>query len=613
MNINSYLNPESMKGQCDAAICKLEKDNEAAYAVEKSINSFIEDSQIKSEAFDALKLQMGDYKTVLQTMRMANQCDIGDFRFLKVAVGFQELDGRVILEQKEASRAAQRADEENAEKYRKKERTASSATLRLNYSTKVAQYLAMAEVDRKLYNEWKKKEDLYDGIEAATKGLFEEGAVVRATVENALNSIKGAFQNGSYVPDMNAGWRSEIYDIYFNRVFSSSEKGELMINMEGVGKILSKDAGEITSMEYDVIAMAYLMAEDEELAAFMQPMMNNRTDYNTSWYTSGMNYKVYSEWRIDQEKVNQIKERMKRYAEAELKVIQEYEAAGNTDSEIEGEIERGAILQRITLLDVINQIGAFSGEYEADYPTITIRKGKGEGKSKELILGLCEGQVVTGSKPTSSTLRMSTVIVSETVNGADIGLVQSDYLGYVLTNHFCSYSLEEDIGKYGANKVKRTVTINKQAVRNWSSKIKQIPGKEVLGEAIGYIPVVGDAVKFVIDTAKNSEKAKEDVKFIEKEKEDINVAMLYSHFDCCVNFVDFDLIDNSNHEFYPYEGEKTDSKVASFNKEDVLKEAFSAELMKETVLESPEKVVKFWKKVQSDKIVGGEFRKRVLE
>ena len=88
MNENSYLNPANMKAQCDAAITKLENDNEATYLLENKLTAFQEDTQVKSEAFDALKLQMEDCKTVLQTMRTANECDIRDFRFLKIAVGF---------------------------------------------------------------------------------------------------------------------------------------------------------------------------------------------------------------------------------------------------------------------------------------------------------------------------------------------------------------------------------------------------------------------------------------------------------------------------------------------------------------------------------------------
>ena len=113
----------------------------------------------------------------------------------------------------------------------------------------------------------------------------------------------------------------------------------------------------------------------------------------------------------------------------------------------------------------------------------------------------------------------------------------------------------------------------------------------------------------MVDTFENKKDAERKVQFIAEEIEDINVALLYSGFDCCVSFVDFDLANNNNHEFYPYEGESTDSKIADFNKEDVLKEALSTELTREMVLENPEDMVEFWQRVQGDNKVGGKFRK----
>lgn len=103
MNENSYLNPTKMKEQCDSAIQKLENDNEAIRVAENSLNTFLNDSEIKSEAFDALKFQMSDYITVLQAMRTANNSDIADFATLKSAVGDEVLIGSNILEQKAAA------------------------------------------------------------------------------------------------------------------------------------------------------------------------------------------------------------------------------------------------------------------------------------------------------------------------------------------------------------------------------------------------------------------------------------------------------------------------------------------------------------------------------
>lgn len=218
MKENSYLSPEKIREQCDAVICKLEKDNETMGMIEQSIGVFMTDTRIVSEAFEALRQQLFDYIMVLHTMREANQTDIKDFRLLKALVGFQELDGNVILKQKDSAMSEKKADEKNAEKYRKMARATNSATLRVQYSMKVANYLAMAELDQKLYDEWQKKENTYDGIERMTSGMFEEGAAIRATAEQALKSIQGAFQNGGYVPDMSASWRSDINALFNTQI-----------------------------------------------------------------------------------------------------------------------------------------------------------------------------------------------------------------------------------------------------------------------------------------------------------------------------------------------------------------------------------------------------------
>lgn len=214
MNENSYLNPADIRAQCDAAINRLEEDNRATGIIEKNIMAFCTESSLAGKAFEALRQQMLDYIIVLQAMRRANQADIDDFRFLKLMVMGQELNGGIILEQKDIAMSAKKSDEANAEKYRKKAQKEISVTLRVQYTTKVTSYMAMAALDQRLYDEWQRKEEAYDGIEKFTCGLFEEGASIRATVESALSGIQGAYQDGVYVPDMNAPWRNEIVGLF---------------------------------------------------------------------------------------------------------------------------------------------------------------------------------------------------------------------------------------------------------------------------------------------------------------------------------------------------------------------------------------------------------------
>ena len=74
----------------------------------------------------------------------------------------------------------------------------------------------------------------------------------------------------------------------------------------------------------------------------------------------------------------------------------------------------------------------FGGKYEADCPPISMKRGE----KGELLLEFVEGHVVTGSRPDGSTLRDSSITISDTVVGENIKYVQS------------SYSLGNDAGKF---------------------------------------------------------------------------------------------------------------------------------------------------------------------
>lgn len=600
MKENDYLNPDNLRGQCDAAVMKLLKDNAATYAVEKNLDTFIGNGQIISTAFQALKQQISDYKTVLQAMRTANQSDIDDFMLLKLRLGNQELNGAVILEQKESALAAKKSDEKNAEKYRQKARNERTLSLRLYYSNKVAVYKAMAEADQNLYHAWQEKENRYNEIEGCTSGLFTNGAAMRAAAENALNSIKGAFQNGKYVPDMGAEWRSEIYDIYFNRVFTISQNGELKINMREVEKILSKDSGTITDGEYDVLALAYLLAEEEDLPIFVQNMMGNKEDYDYSLLEQWIGYAAYntkedySEWKIDQEKINQIRSRIAGYAEGTLRLIQEYRTNGESEAVSECVVQRNNILQRMTLLNVINEIGVFRGGYEAEYPIITIKHSE----NGALVLGFREIRNI-GSQvaPSYTTLGESTVTIRGTINGTAIDNKEIEYSEYVLTNYFGAYSFINEAVNFTMDEIEGQMIGS--VFEHLSEKIVQRSGNKILGNVIGYVPVVGDVAEFAVDTVMNENQAKQDVEFIREQFNAIHAAEVYSDYDCCVNLVEYDMEEHDCRVIYPYAGEKTDSKIELVNNE--LSEVLSTEITRETILRNPESIWEFEQALENDK------------
>ena len=79
----SYLNPHTMKAQCDSAIEILEEQVEQLRKVEAAIDEFVAADEIKSSKFDALKQHMADYKTLIQAIYSVNEEDIMDWKTLK--------------------------------------------------------------------------------------------------------------------------------------------------------------------------------------------------------------------------------------------------------------------------------------------------------------------------------------------------------------------------------------------------------------------------------------------------------------------------------------------------------------------------------------------------
>lgn len=244
MNENSYFNPRDMWEQCNAAIESLEEDNSANDIIKNKILMFIAEPMLTGAAYEALKQHMLDYLTILQAMKLANEADLTDFRFLKLMSTGHELEGRFILEGKENAISAKRADEEKIEEYSKKAKKEKSVLLRQHYLAKVTHYMAMEVIEQKLYNEFQKKEAKYDAIEAYTCGLFEQGATIRAVVENALSGMQGAFQNGMYVADMNASWRSELNKVLGESNIQNSDEKILK------GSISQKIQTELLEMGY---------------------------------------------------------------------------------------------------------------------------------------------------------------------------------------------------------------------------------------------------------------------------------------------------------------------------------------------------------------------------
>lgn len=588
MTENDYLNPNEIKAQCDAAIMRLERDNDALTRVENALEQFINDDEIKSVAYDALKQQISDYKVLLQAMQDANCSDISDFTVLKASVGDDVLIGADILAQKQASWDARISDENAAEGYRRASYTAEWPWISQYYSWMANHYEQMVQIDIRLYNEWQTKEDAFNAIEASTRCLFQSSAQLRQTAQNGLQSITGAFSNGTYVPDMGATWRTELTQAYINRMMVIDAFGTTTIHWTEVEKVLSKDVTEITDVEYETLAAIYLKADEEGMARFLACCMDRKSDVDIPWYnealgpSAGLLNEDYSEWVVNEKKIGQIQTEIVARSEELLAQMREIGDSYNPDYQ-NAKNERNNVLQRLSLVSVVAGVGTFRGEYQGTHPMISITKGE----ERELIVTFNEFRNVgSESTTTMSNLGESTVTIDFTINGDSIIFDKIRDSEVAFKAYFCNYSAEKDVVKFVYNKTNGEVI--SQGSKKLSEYIGETLGKETLGKVVGTVPIVGDIAGLGMDVVMEQVKQEYALEFIEGQFRTMDSANIYEDFDCSVNDVHFDTTENTHEVLYAYEGEKTEERVRRVN--EILQTELEIRISKEDVVTNPNSV-----------------------
>lgn len=474
-------------------------------------------------------------------------------------------------------------DEEKAEEYEREARNSEIFLMTGYYNYKADYYWKMAEKDSEIYNYWKEKSDRYDEIENSTYRLFSTSEATRAIAYRALESITKAFVDGCYKPDMGATWRTEIVECYFNRVMTVSKDGNISINFAEVEKILCKDADDILPQEYDAIVLAYLNANDEDLGKILQYMMKRKIDKNVPLINeimgpaAGQMNQDYSEWLIDKKKMKEISNRVSYSAESMLYIIRKLRNTSENDLADDMVIQRSVMLQRLTLLNVAAGLETFRGDYKAKYPTIGVKKGN----DGELILNFCEyknvGSVVS---PTFSNIGKSTVTISKNILSSQIDDTAVSNLEYKFARYFGNYSIAEESTKFIVDEM------TGELVGSQSDKlgeyVTKTMGKETLGNAIGYIPIVGDVISFSMDVAQDSAQAKADAEFIKEQFGELKSALVYEDFDCTACFIEYDISDNDSSVICAYPGELTDKIISEIN------DAFGTKLTREQIISEPD-------------------------
>ena len=251
MSASFYLDPAEIKAQCREAIDNLNEVSSNTINVEHKLDEFINNSELESKAFDALKQQIADYKTVLQSIRSLINYNIGEYKTLMSSVGDKVLDGDKILKGQEYARNSIKAYEDRAKRCRENAVTCAVITPFAESQNQIAGYYDhLANNHRMMLKYWEEKEQAYYDIENSTKDLFSTGDSTAEQINAALSDLGRSFSAGAFHPNLEASWRAKLKE----------EVKELdVINMFGIKRPKSIDDKTWEKYQEDVTAKVLLL------------------------------------------------------------------------------------------------------------------------------------------------------------------------------------------------------------------------------------------------------------------------------------------------------------------------------------------------------------------
>lgn len=574
MNTNSYLNPQSMRQQCSDAIADLSRDNNIYREISKRIDEFVGDSRFKSTGVDALKAHLSDYQFVIRAMIAANEYDIYDFNVLMNSVGYETLAGSDILYGKETSRQLKQENEQRAYEYEQKAADALLPIQKIYYKQKANNYRYMADLANQMFNRYVEKENEYHRIDNETRNLFGTSDALRQSAKNGLASLSTVFLDGTYVVSQTAPWKQEIMQSYADIFYSTDASGKLIPNWDGIEKCLKKDAGDITKEEYDSLALVYMNLEANELGRFLNLCMDKTKEHETSIaaYYIGSNFihEDYTEWKVNDEKINSILERTIDTATVALYVMRNGE-----DVEAENaENVRDILLQKIVLLRVLTEIGKTRSDYQSNTAGISIeviQDGTWKLKFFEEYYN-CE-------RHEHRDLRESVVLISSTEKGANIHDKIIDEGKEDCKEQIYVSSILEDTTEFATEEMMDFI-LEEEIYDN-------------MGKISSYaIPIIGNIINSGIDIWQERQERAKNLQYVETYFDDVEATNTYADYDYSINLVEYDTYNITDRKIYASEGEMTDIKIERVN------ELLDYPITKEIIVNNPDKV---WEETEEKK------------
>ena len=314
------------------------------------------------------------------------------------------------------------------------------------------------------------------------------------------------------------------------------------------------------------MSVAYLNLDAEDLTRFLSLFIDKTKDVDTPLYTelfgpaAGQCNEDYSEWKTNNDKLNQVLAYAGIISEVTLKAMQGIDKDENPKTYNLLEKKRNDMLQRITVLQAVREVGVFRADIYADSPDIKIEE---DAESRALTIKFKEYRNIgSESAPTFSNLADSSIKVKYTMDSSCIDMESIKNAETILTTYFGGYSVAEESGKFVLDETKGEA-IGK-AAEGLASYAKKA-GKTGMSKAIGYIPIVGDVTFFAIDTVADYEETKDNVKIVKEQLDNIKSAKLYRDFGYSVNFVEYDTASSKETEIVANHGKNTVNTINQVN------------------------------------------------
>lgn len=215
MTETDYLNPGDIQGQCSSATSIIEDNNTSLTVAKTALAGFVSSGKQEGAAVDSLRLLISDFYTVADSVSVANGLTTADFNALSSGAGSEELDGSVIIPGMQEAKASQEKYEDMAQALYDEVANPTSfwTWFAIGDLTNAAVSASnMASTYESKYNEYKRQKEAWEDIESSTCSLFSDDAGLRGMIADAVANINGCYENGVYVPDMNAEWRTGMAD-----------------------------------------------------------------------------------------------------------------------------------------------------------------------------------------------------------------------------------------------------------------------------------------------------------------------------------------------------------------------------------------------------------------